>query len=277
MAPFNTSSALNPPAPNELQPVSSNHVCALWQMDQIEPDNTTSDSTGNNPAVLVTGYAPVLVQGKFGNALNFTDNSSIYVPVSPSLDTSGEITIDAWIKVNAIENYAYNNIVVKCARTVTSELPPRILGLAINGLAPGNGSSVPVGALRGYITTEAGGFNEIATTSPVIPLNQWVHVVFTRSLITGMHIYVNGVEQNVVVTYGVQNPTGPIIRGSELYIGHGFSGAMEELSISNIAKESSAIFLWQQWWFFAIITSAIIVAFIGIIYISRRKKANERT
>jgi hypothetical protein len=92
-----------------------------------------------------------------------------------------------------------------------------------------------------------------------------------------MHIYVNGVEQNVVVTYGVQNPTGPIIRGSELYIGHGFSGAMEELSISNIAKESSAIFLWQQWWFFAIITSAIIVAFIGIIYISRRKKANERT
>ena len=282
MAPVNTSNANTPPTPKPPQPVSSNNICALWHMDQIEHSNFTPDVTGNNPAILesdsqnATGFTPVLVQGKLDKALNFTDYQYLYVPVSPSLDTSGEITFDMWIKINAIENYAYNNIIVKCTRSAASELPPRIAGIAINGLAVGNGSWVPVGALRGYITTETGGFNEIATTSSVIPLSQWTHVVFTRSLATGMHLYVDGIEQNVVVTYGVQNPTGPIIRGSELYIGHGFSGVIDELSISNIAKGSSAIFFWQQWWLFAIITSGIIVTLVGIIVISRRKKANER-
>ncbi len=282
MAPINSSNSDNPPNPNAPQPVPSDHICALWHMDQIEPSDFTPDVTGNNPAILEsdsqnnTGVLPVLVQGKLGNALNFTDYQYLYMSASPSLDTSEEITFDAWININAIENYAYNNIIVKCTRSATSELPPRISGIAINGISPGNGSSVPVGALCGYITTETGGFNEIATTSSVISLNQWIHVTFTRSPTTGMHIYVNDVEQNVVVTYGVQNPIGPIIRGSELYIGHGFSGAIDELSVSNIAKESSAIYLWQHWWFFAIITLAIIVAFIGTIYIYRIKKVNDR-
>ena len=279
MSPVNASDANTSPTPNSPLPVSSDHICALWHMDQIELSDFTPDVTGNNPAILESdsqndaGVMPVLVQGKLGNALNFTDYQYLYVSVSPSLDTSEEITFDAWIRINTIENYAYNNIIVKCTRSAASELPPRISGIAINGLAPGNGSSIPAGALRGYITTETGGFNEIATTSPVIPLGQWTHVVFTRSLATGMHLYVDGIEQNTMVTFGVQNPTGQIIRGSELYIGHGFSGAIDDLSINNIAEEAPNILLWQQWWFLAITTSVTTVALAGIIYISRRKKS----
>lgn len=278
MAPFNVAGALTPPAPVQPLPISSNHLCALWQMNQIGQDDTTPDSTGNNPAVLgsdvhnVTGFAPVLVPGKFGEAMNFTDNQYLIVPVSPSLDVSGAVTIDAWIKVVTIANYAYNNIIVKCTRIDTSKLPPRILGLAVNGLAPGNGNSVPVGALRGYVTTATGGFNEIATTSSVIPLNQWVHVVFTRSLTTGMHLYVNGVEQKVMVTYGVQNPAGPIILGTEYYIGHGLSSAIDELSISNVALVPSVAPLWLQWWFWIVMASVIVIAVGGAVYVVSSKK-----
>ena len=274
MSPFIASTLNGPPTAIMMSSVSSNHLIAQWNFGQIQSNLVIPDSTGKNPAVVgyetEMSYIPDMVKGKFGNALNFTDNQYLFVDVSPSSDATGEVTIDAWIKVNAIENYSYNNIIVKCTRSVTSELPPRILGLAINGLTLGNGSSVPVGAIRGYITTETGGFNEIATTS-AIPLNQWIHITFTRSLTTGMHIYVNGVEQNVVVTSGVQNPTGPILRGSELYIGHGFSGAMAEVSMSNIAKNSSASCLWSQWWFFALIASVIIIALVISIYIALRK------
>ena len=253
MSPFAISTLEAVPTPILPAYVSLNHLIAQWNFGEIQPNLVILDSTGKNAAIVGCetdlSYTPVIVKGKFGSALNFTDNQYLFVNVSPSLDTNGEITIDAWIKVNAIENYSYNNIIVKCTLSDTSELPPRILGLSINGLMLGNGSAVPVGAIRGYITTETGGFNEIATTS-VIPLDEWIHITFTRNFNTGMHIYVNGMEQNIVVTSGVQNPTGPIIRGSELYIGHGFSGAMAEVTMSNIARSFSTTHLWAQLWFF---------------------------
>ena len=110
--------------------------------------------------------------------------------------------------MNQFKNVTYNNIVIEAVST-TAKYPTRILGLAINGVAPSNSTSPELGALRGYVTTDTGGFNEIDTTQP-LSLNAWYHVVFTRSTQTGMHIYVNGVEQNVTVFAGIQNPAGSI-------------------------------------------------------------------
>ena len=53
---------------------------------------------------------------------------------------------------------------------------------------------------------------------------------------TGMHIYVNGIEQNVKVTSGVQNPTGSIINGTELWFGHDAEVTIDEVRISNLAS-----------------------------------------
>ena len=106
----------------------------------------------------------------------------------------------------------------------------------MNGVAQSeSGSWVPQGALRGYVATDTGGFNEIVTTEPVI-LNQWIQVAFTRSITTGMHIYVNSIEQNVTVTSGVQNPTGSIINGTELWFGHDAEVIIDEVRISNLAS-----------------------------------------
>ncbi len=127
------------------------------------------DGTGSNPAILgsetpVYNNTPSLVQGKFGEALNFTGNVFATVLPSPSILTPNEVTIDAWVNVQAIKGgVAYNNIFIEAVRT-TATLPTRLLGLAVNGLAPQNASMPAVGALRGYVVTPSG-LNEIDTCS----------------------------------------------------------------------------------------------------------------
>ena len=113
-------------------------------------------------------------------------------------------------------------------------LPTRTLGFAINGEAPKNASSPQIGALRGYVFTKNGVFNEIVTKESVVPLNKWIHVVFTRSLTTGMHIYVNGQEQAVYTTYWRRKSLqASISRQNEIYIGHDSICTIDELKISN--------------------------------------------
>lgn len=193
---------------------SGGKIVGLWHLDEVIPveyNEITPDATGVNPGTLVHAPEyPALVDGKFGKALAFDGKNGIYVPIrflvgfppspqpiyvpiSTSLDVQEEIKVEAWINVQGFKNVTYNNIVVKCSRTdASSENTTRVYGLAIKAGISQNGQPVPVGALSGCVYTETSGFNEIVTTQSVVPLNEWVHVAFTRSLATGMHLYVNG-------------------------------------------------------------------------------------
>lgn len=270
---FNTSSPGKAPSAISPAAVKSDGVVAEWTFDNVEDGWVTADATGNNPAVLAStegniSLVPTQVPGKFGQALSFTGWSYAFVPPSPSLQTPNGVTIDAWVNIQQIKNVSYNNILVECVRT-TAPLPIRTLGLAINGETPQNSSSPPLAALRGYVLTQNGVLNEIDTKA-ALPLNQWIHVVFTRSLTTGMHIYVNGVEQAVQVASGVANPTGPTVNQNELYIGHDSITQIDELKISNVAV-SQAQPLWMQWWIWAILFAGIGISLIGLgVYRSRR-------
>jgi hypothetical protein len=204
---------------------------ALWHFDQIY----TPDATKNENHGMLEGTPhPVIVEGKFGKALSFDGKNFLYVPFSPSLYTSKEITIEAWIYVNAFRNTTYNNILVICySAGLEWQTATRICGIA---LTPSNTEK---GFLRGYIYTDKEHFNEIVTTEPVIPLNQWIHVAFTRSLVKGMHLYVNGEEKETTVTWGVKNPTGDILRGTEIYFGHDAEVIIDEPRICDTALEPS--------------------------------------
>ncbi len=236
--PYDTSNLRNVPSPNSSPTAAPNSLVASWSFDSIDSNGITPDSTGKNPATLGPKtvnklFTPMAVEGKFGAALSFDGHSYVNVPPSLSLETSEETTVEAWINVQSFKDgVAYNNILVECARTINAT-PTRTFGLAINGEAPRNASSPQVGALRGYVFTKNGVFNEIVTKESVVSLNKWIHVVFTRSLTTGMHIYVNGQEQAVYTTYGDANPTGAISRQNEIYIGHDSICTIDELQISN--------------------------------------------
>lgn len=235
----------------------------LWHLDEVMPSEyrqTTPDATGINPGTLISAPAsPLLVDGKFGKAMKFDGSNGVYVPIrflvgfppspqpiyipiSTNLDVQKELKIEAWINVQAFKDVPYNNIVVKCTRDGSyTENTTRIYGLAIVGKSSENGQDVRVGALSGCVFTDSGGFNEIVTRESVVPLNQWIHIAFTRNLATGMHLYVNGVEQSAKATFGVQNPAGLIRNGTEVYFGHDSEATIDEIHITDAAPESQTV------------------------------------
>ena len=238
-------------------------TAGLWHLNEVLPDGyreITPDATGQNPGTLVHAPdSPALVEGKFDKALSFDGNNGVYVPIrflvgfppspqpiyiplSTSLDIPKEIKIEAWINLQGFKNVTYGNIVTKCTRYDASwENVTRVYGIAVKAGIPENGYAVPRGALSGYVFTDKGGFNEIITRETVIPLNEWIHVAFTRSPTTGMHLYVNGYEKGIKAIYGVQNPIGSIINGTEVYFGHDAQVIIDEVRISNLAPEAQTL------------------------------------
>ncbi|MGD2066910.1 MAG: hypothetical protein PVI43_07080 [Candidatus Bathyarchaeota archaeon] len=225
----------------------------LWHLDELEPSDymvTTPDALGYNHGTVGGEPYPSLVEGKFDKALDFNQGSFVYVsirflvgfpptpeptyiPISQNLDIQKELKIEAWINVKAFTNATYNNIVVKVTRTGPEiEDVTRVFGLAVKPSPEQNEK----GVLSGCVFTDSSGFNEILTTEPVVSLNQWINVAFTRTS-TGMHLYVNGEEQNVKAIEGVQNPIGSIINGTEVYIGHDSEVIIDEVKISDLAPE----------------------------------------
>ena len=278
MAPFSIDSQTVAPSVMPPASASSNGVVASWSFDDVDSNGITPDATGQNPAVLGStngnkSFIPELVAGKFGKALSFNGEAYVNVRVAPSLETSSELTIDVWINVQSFkEEVAYNNILVECVRT-TDALPTRTLGIAINGESPQNASSPPIGALRAYLLTKNEAFNEIVTKESVVPLNQWIHVVFTRSLTSGMHLYVDGQEQEVNVTAGVANPSGSVTRQNEIYIGHDAICTIDELQISNMVKPLGQPF-WMQWWLWTAIIFAGVAGSGSVFYFKKHGKVS---
>ena len=266
-------SKLNAPTAKSTPPVASKGLVASWSFDTVDSNGISTDSTGGNPAILgsISGdnsYEPKIVEGKFGFALAFDGRQYISVPASSSLELTGEASVDVWVNVQAYKEIPYNNILVECVRS-TDALPARSFGIAINGEMPKNDSGIPIGGLRGYVLTNEG-LNEIDTIQSVIPLNQWIHVVFTRSLTTGMHIYVNDLEQSVKIVSGVSNPSGAIMRQTETYIGHDAECTIDELKISNVAQLPVSS-LWTQLLVWLIVFGAIFA--IGfILYLNKQKR-----
>ena len=276
--PYNIDNAIASPTADQ-PPLAKEHVVSLWHFDEVKPNLVTEDAVGCNHAILGStsgniSYTPGLIQGKFGNALSFDGWAYVYVPPSPSLEIREEITIDAWVYFKEFKNVTYSNVAIQSLRE-DKGYPNRIVGLAVNGMEPENSTSPAIGALRGYVVTDTEGFNEIATTEPVIPLNEWMHVVFTRSLTSGMHLYVNGEEKAVRVIEGSQNPTGAIKRSASLYIGHDANAIIDELSISNIAMQDLETSLWVQWLSWTAIAAGVLIAVgAGMLFYFKKRNAN---
>lgn len=235
-------------------------VVGEWPLDQIKPSDAgtiTPDTTGVNAGILAGKIEPVLVEGKYDKALKFNGENTVYVPInfvvgfppmsqplympiSQNLDIQKQIHISAWIYVPSLKNAPYNNIVVKCTHPDQAcdwQNTIRILGLSIRAGTPENGEQYVEGALSGYVVTDSGGFNEIVTTES-IPFNQWIKVEFRRDAI-GMHLYLNGDEQNTNVIHGVKNPSGNILNGTEYYFGHDSFATIDNIKITDISPANT--------------------------------------
>jgi len=238
------------------QGLSDSETVALWHLDEIKADGymeITPDAVGSSHGTVGGGTHPVLVDGKFGKAMKFYQASfvyvpiqflvgfpptpePIYIPVSPNLNIKKELRVEAWVNVQGFTNATYNNIVVKVSRTGPEiEDVTRVFGLAVHPAWEGS----DIGVLSGCVYTDLEGFNEIVTVEPVISVGSWIHVAFTRTS-TGMHLYINGEEQQIKAIHGVQNPMGSIIDGTEIYIGHDSEVIIDEVRLIDLAPKESA-------------------------------------
>jgi len=83
-------------------------LVSYWPFDE-GIGTTAGDAVNGNHGTI---YGATWVDGKFGKALSFDgDGDYVSIPDSTSLDLSGEMTVEAWIKVAVHKNY--NAIVVK--------------------------------------------------------------------------------------------------------------------------------------------------------------------
>jgi hypothetical protein len=232
---------------------TSGVTVGYWPLDELKSSGynvITPDVSGVNGGIIAGATQPILVDGKFDKAMQFDGENfvyvpikfvvgfpptpePVYVPISPNLDVQKYIEVEAWINVPRYKNATYNNIVVKCThldQACAWQNATRVLGLTLRAGVLEDG--VVDGALSGFVLTDSGGFNEIVTKKPV-PQNQWINVEFRRTA-TGMHLYVNGYEQEVNVISGVQNPQGNIVNGTEYYFGHDGLATIDDVRITDL-------------------------------------------
>ncbi len=225
-----------------------------WPLDEIKASgyNTiTPDTASMNAGILAGTTQPVLVDGKFDKALQFNGDNfvyvpidfvvgfpptpqPIYVPISPNLNVQKYVQVEAWVNVSGYKNATYNNIVVECThfdQACAWQNATRVLGLTLRAGTPAESEQYVEGALSGFVLTDSG-FSEIATKEP-LPQNEWVNVEFTRTA-TGMHLYVNGVEQAVDVLHGSQNPQGNLVNGTEVYFGHDGLATIDDVRLIDL-------------------------------------------
>ncbi|MEM3113482.1 MAG: LamG-like jellyroll fold domain-containing protein [Candidatus Pacearchaeota archaeon] len=181
-------------------------------------ENNALDSLSINPGTLQNGIG--FATGKVGQAFNLDGiDDRVRVADSSSLDITDEITIAAWVYP---KSYGANNVV----RIVHKDDASNAYALNLEN----RGGSYPINGIGFSI---AGNYR--VSSSNIITLNNWNHVVATYSKNTGqLKLYVNNIN---VGTFTENDPIGT--NNNDVYIGNnalntrGFDGRIDEVAIWN--------------------------------------------
>ena len=192
------------------------NTAGLWHMDEQTGNNAyirNSGSSSNHGTPTGTTF----VQGKIGKARKLNGTSDyITIPENDSLDPAN-ITLEAWIYPTALQN----------------------------------GNFINKGDNSGYrfrVTTDGslqlldrGATNSLRTTANIVSINKWYYVTATGDS-SGLKIYVNG--QLVAANnsaYGSPNTSTDLVLGRFAGASEYFSGIIDEVRISNIARTADEI------------------------------------
>jgi len=205
-------------------------------------NGTTQDQSGNGNNGTLNGAT--LAADRFGaanQAFSFNGSSNyigIGTPVPAPLQIQGELTLAAWIYVNAYPGTSTLGTIVGCQHD------PGQTGYAIHldGRTNPDSQTAPAGHLHFQI---GNGAWHTTHTNAQIPLNQWVHVAATRKANEAAKIYYNGALQpSASLTWdGSVSYTGAefdIGRQSD-YSNRYFNGSIDEAQVYNRALTAAEI------------------------------------
>jgi Concanavalin A-like lectin/glucanases superfamily len=146
-------------------------------------------------------------------------NDWVTVADDPSLDLSGALTLEAWVR--PVAGSGFRTVVLK-------EYPPGLHAYALNGSA---GSSL------GEVVTN----NFHTAHGPALGANSWSHVAVTLSQ-GSVRFYVNGSLASTAAAPGtVSNSSGPLRIGGNAIWGEYFGGLIDELRVYNRALTAAEI------------------------------------
>lgn len=171
---------------------------------------TTADASGKGNTGTITSATHVA--GKYGNGLSFNGTSSwVTVASATSLNLTGAMTLEAWVKPAALSGW--QSVILK-------EAPA---GLAYS-LYANDGAPHP--AAYAHIGTDKEAFG-----SASLPLNAWSHLAATYDGTT-LRMYVNATQVGALsLTGSILTSTGALRIGGNSVWGEYFNGVIDEVRV----------------------------------------------
>lgn len=206
-------------------------------------ENNTNDSQGTNHGTLNgnTGFAA----GRVGQAFTFDgDGDLVTVPDTPSLNPTGQITLQAWVYPTA-DSGGSDVVSVIATKETTSSSQFEIARRNTNACS--NGTGIPSGNFAFYLDgiTLPNQCSGWVDGGAFLPLNVWSHVALTYNG-EEVEAYVNGANTRTIFTGSTLVTGTGLLRIGGRIDGRGFwAGLIDELSLYNRAltgTEISAIY-----------------------------------
>jgi hypothetical protein len=204
-------------------------LISYWRLGE-HSGTTAADSKGGNAGTYGGGFtlsAPGALSYDADSATSFNGSSGrVALPNNASLNLTGDLTLEAWVKPSAVDNA--QAVVAKAGSAASVSNRQFRLGLTN-------------GQWRGTLWDTSGGtYNAIAATAPAA--GTWQHVVFTVSG-SSLTIYVNGVQSGTATFSGTRNA---VNSGSAIArLGDGsrefFAGTVDEVAIYNVALTAAQV------------------------------------
>lgn len=193
-------------------------LIARWNLNSSS-NNIAQDSSGNN--LYGTDFGINLVNGKFGNAYDFSNNGYVRVANNSLLEPS-IISVEAWVK-NSSNPGAFKYILSKGA------------------LGDNNASyALYTGSTGGLFFYVSQGTNFILSPDAGSGIwdGNWHHIVGTYDGST-VRLYVDtteigsGTPTNISISYNLQDGNDFFIGSYNAALSHNFSGAIDEVRVWN--------------------------------------------
>lgn len=194
-----------------------------------ESSGSATDSSGNGHLGTILGATRI--GGVRGGAIQFDGvDDWITVADAASLDLTAGMTLQAWVRPDAMEGWE------------TLMLKERGAGDFAYALYAHDGGSLPGGAPVPSGNVRAGGTHQTLRGTTQLPAGVWTHVATTYDGVT-QRLYINGVQVASRAQSGPIAVSAGVLRigGNASFDGEFFHGAVDEVRIFNRALTAAEI------------------------------------
>ncbi len=195
-----------------------NGLVGYWTLDGADihsSNNKTDDRSGTNKAGTLNN-SPSIVEGRIGQGLNFKGGNNINVQTSSTIIGTGNLTMSAWIKLDAYNGNGADYIIMS-----TSGGNDKV-HYAVDS----------VGGINALSLSDDNDATNSTSANGSIKLHQWYHALVTRTSGGTTNFYINGVRSGTA-----NQSSGSPVASDTMYISDNnvdsFTGVIDDVRVYN--------------------------------------------